>query len=53
MRTTTSVAAALKTSAPAKNNPMNRLETIPVLSFSSYQAATRSNDKCPAKLFSA
>jgi hypothetical protein len=36
MRTTTSAAAALKTIAPAKTNPINRFETIILLSFSCY-----------------
>jgi hypothetical protein len=34
MRTTTSPAAALKVSAPAKTNPINRLKTITPLLFS-------------------
>jgi hypothetical protein len=37
MRTTTSAASGLRASAPAKTNPINRLETITLSSFLKHQ----------------
>jgi hypothetical protein len=48
MRTTTSAAAALKASAPAKTKPINRFKTISLLSL--LKTANRANGGCTIKL---
>jgi hypothetical protein len=50
MRTTTSATAALKVSAPAKTNPINRLKTTIHSPF--LGTFNQSNGTCTARLFS-
>jgi predicted lipoprotein with Yx(FWY)xxD motif len=53
MRTTTSAAAAVKASAPAKTNPITRFKTIILFSFYRYnKAANQASGRCAAELTS-